>query len=237
MEKIMDILFTISLGYLFAFPIFLVLLKFDSKKELEFKGKKVAASMLSIVTIAIFSFSDIILTDGEIASYFILFWFIVLIPTAICFYIFIEGFNRHYEKEYTEKRKQILGFQYRTALLLALSLIFAFSLVLHFTISSCNTVLNYHDKLVNEIVSSKNPKELLYEETSQPSYMFDGIITDINQIKDNKAYVNLALPWRVEITVETQDKSKYWELDYVRNNNNWRLEGLHRKFEIDAPQK
>lgn len=217
MLELANILSNTSLGYLFAFPIFLVLLKFDSQKELDFKGKNVATSMLFIVTIAIFSLSRIIVLDGENASYFILFWLFVLIPTAIGFYIFIDGFNYHDEKEYTRKRKQILGFKYKTALLLALSMIFAFALVLRFTISSCTTVLNYHNKLVNQIVSSKNPKELLYEETSQPSYMFNDIITDINQIKNNKAYINFALPWRVEIIVETPDKSRSWELDYVRN--------------------
>ncbi len=231
MDKISNLLYNISLGYIFAFPILLLLLKLNSLKEFEIRGRNVISVLLSIATMSILNVTNTVLNDGEFASNFVMIWGFIIAPMAIGFFIFLNGIDPG-EKESSKKRKAVLGFKKRTVILLAVSILVAFSVVLNFTIRSCDTVLNYHQNLVNKIATANNPKELLYEETSNSVYMFDAIITDINQISNSRAYVSLALPWRVEVTVETYDRTRYWVMDYVRRDKEWRLEGTSGRGEV-----
>jgi hypothetical protein len=156
-----------------------------------------------------------------------MFWFLILIPAAIGFYILIEGICNKGENEENTGKKRIFGFKYLTAISLALSVIVAFSLVSYFTSIGGKTVLNFHQELVNEIISSKDPMEVLNDKTAQPSYMLDDFVNDIELIKAGNTDITYALPWRVELFVQMPDKSASWVIDYVRYRNEWCLEGPH----------
>ena len=75
---------------------------------------------------------------------------------------------------------------------------------------------------------SVDKKLLLSEESLQPPYMTNDIIPAVNDIKNNQAKISFALPWRIELIVRanTNTGSKYWVLEYIKDNKLWRLGGL-----------
>lgn len=241
MQTIVGFLNSISLGYIFSFPIMITIFKFDSLKNLKLNNRRVINSLLAFIWLSIFNFAHIFLTDGTIAAYFILIWFILILPITIVFLLFVTGLSVQHDEEIKEAKKNFYGFSYKTVTILGLTIIVSLAFIISDTLKSTSIVLDYHKQFITKLSESKDQQLLLLEETIQPSYMTSDIIKDLNEIKNNKALISFALPWRIGITINsgTKENLKYWELQYVRNNKKWRLEGLYGKgsTETHIPNK
>lgn len=228
MKSVIGFLGPLAFKYIYAFPIILVLIRIGLDKKLQIRNKEAITYLTGFICYAAFGVSEILLLNGDIASYFILIWFTLILPVSIAFFLFTAEADTQSSEEVNESSKKSYGFSHKTVIILCLSIVVSLTIVIYDTIRSTSVVLDYHRQFFDRLSDSKDKKAMLLEETLQPWYMSEGIIEDIYQIKDNEAYISFALPWRIGIAIraDTYGALKYWRFEYVKDYERWRLEGL-----------